>query len=93
MIYVDDCIILFRTKEEAEIIFIELKDKGYKMNDEGTIDEYLGILFPHNNNGSFRMSQPHLINKIIDSISGMKNTRRATIPAQTGEIPTKDKEG
>ena len=56
VLYVDDCITLSRTKEEADIIFIDLHNKGYKMTDEGTMKEYLGILFINNSDGSFRMS-------------------------------------
>ena len=94
VLYVDDCIILSRTKEEADKIFTELNNKGYKMTDEGTMEEYLGILFTHaEDNGSFRMSQPHLINRIIDFIPGMKDARRATTPAQSGEVLTKDENG
>ena len=77
---VDDCIILSRTKEEAEKSFIDLNNKGYTMTDEGDVEEYIGILFTNNSDVSFRMSQPHLINIFIDSIPGMKDTRRATIP-------------
>ena len=57
MLYVDDCIILSRTKEEVDKIFVELNDKGYKMTDEGTMEQYLGILFTHDEDkGSFRIS-------------------------------------
>ena len=63
------------------------------MTDEGTMEEYLGILFTHADNGSFRMSQPHLINRIIDFIPGMKDARRAKSPAQAGYVLTKDEEG
>ena len=94
VLYVGDCIIISRTEKEADGIYKEINDKGYKMTDEGTMEEYLGILFTHNEDkGSFRMSQPHVINRIIDFIPGMKDVRRATTPAQPGEVLTKDENG
>ena len=36
------------------------------------------------------MSQPNLINRIIDSIPAMKDTRRDITPVQSGEVLTKD---
>ena len=63
------------------------------MTDEVTMKEYLGILFTHYEDNSFRTSQPHLINRIIASISGMIDARRATTPAQSGEVLDKDENG
>ena len=39
------------------------------------------------------MPQPHLINRIIATIPGMKDVRRATTPAQSGEVLNKDVHG
>ena len=63
------------------------------MTDEGTMDEYLGILITHNKDGSYRMLQPHLINRIIQSVPSMKDARSATTPDVAGTILTKDLEG
>ena len=51
-----DCIIISKSKEEADTIFEKLTTKGFKMIDEGEMEEYLGILIIHNDDGSFRMS-------------------------------------
>ena len=93
ILYVDDCIIISKTKEEADAIFADLTNKGFKMTDEGTMEEYLGILITHGEDGSFRMSQPHLIDRIIESIPGMKDARSATTPASAGVTLTKDEIG
>ena len=47
ILYVDHCIIISRTKEETDKIFAELNKRGYKMIDEGDMEEYLGILITH----------------------------------------------
>ena len=93
VLYVDDCIILSRTKVEADKIFNELNSKGYKMTDEGTMEEYLGILITHNNDGTFRMSRPFLIDRIIEAIPGMKDARSACTSADAGVVLTKDSDG
>ena len=90
ILYVDDCIIISRTKEEADKVFAELDKIGYKMTDEGNTEEYLGILITHGKDNSFRMSQPFLIDRIIESIPGMTEARSACTPAVAGEALIKD---
>ena len=51
------------------------------MTDEGNIDE------------TYRMSQPHLIDRIINSVPSMKDARSATTSAAAGIILTKDLDG
>ena len=43
ILYVDDCVIIFKTKQEADQIFPELEKRKYKLTDEGSMEEYLGI--------------------------------------------------
>ena len=59
VLYVDDCIIIYKTEAEVNEIFVEIDRNGYKMTDEGTMEEYLGILITPNEYSAYRMSQPH----------------------------------
>ena len=90
ILYVDDCIIVSKTKEEADAIFNYLINKGLKIIDERAMGEYLGIVVTHGEDVSFRISQLHLIDRIIESISGMKYARSSTIPASVDVILTKN---
>ena len=90
ILYVDDCIILSRTKEEADKFFTELDKRGYKMTDEGNMKEYLGVIITHGKYKSFKMSQPFLIDTIIASIPGMTDARSTCTPAVAGEVLNKD---
>ena len=56
------------------------------------MEEYLGILLEHTKD-SIRMSQPHLIERIISSIPGMQKANPASIPALPSVILTKDEKG
>ena len=60
------------------------------MTDEENMEEYLGILITHGKDKPFRMSQPFLIDRIIESVSGITDTRSACSPVVTGEVLTKD---
>ena len=91
--YVNDCIILSRTKEEANKVFKELDDKQYTMVNEGTMEEYLGILMTHNKDGTYIMSQPHLIDTIVNLVPSIKDARSANTLVVAGVVLTKDVEG
>eukprot|EP00957_Ditylum_brightwellii_P043756 3317854-Ditylum_brightwellii.AAC.1 len=68
--------------------------KRFKITDEGeTIKEYLGIKIDHNQDGTFRMYQPLLIERIIASIPGMNTAKEHKTPAETTLILTKDTNG
>ena len=47
ILYVYDCIIISRNEKIANEIFQELDKRGYKLTDEGTMEEYLGIMITH----------------------------------------------
>ena len=93
ILYVDDCIIMLLTKAEADRLFDELEQRGYTLTEEGTIEDYLGIMIDHNDNGSFCISQPFLIERIINSIPGMAEARSAKTPAFSSIILTKYNNG
>ena len=93
ILYVDDCVIISKSKQQADDIFNELQKRKFKLTDEGTMEEYLGIHIDHNDDGSFRMSQSFLIERIINFIPGMAEARSAKSPACSSIVLTKDIEG
>ena len=93
ILYVNDCVILSKSKQQADAIFKELENRKFKLTDKGTMEEYLGIQIDHNDDGSFRMSQPFLIERIINFIPGMAKARSTKSPACSSIVLTKDIEG
>ena len=93
LLYVDDCILISQTKVEVEQLYKSIEKRGYTMTDEGSVEQYLGIKIDKYNNDSFRVSQPFLIQRIIDAIPSMRDTRSAKSPAATGTVLTKDEDG
>ena len=93
ILYVNYWIIISKTKEGTDNIFADLTNKGFNMIYERAMEDYLGILITYDEDGLFRISYPHLIDRIIESIPGMKDVRSATTPASVAVILTNDKTG
>ena len=60
------------------------------MTDEGSMEEHLGIMIEHNKDSTFRMSQPHLKDRIIATLPNMIEARSTKSPASPGIILSKD---
>ena len=91
--YVDDCVIISRSEGEANTIFNKLKQQGFELTDEGTMETYLGIQIDKHTNGGFTLSQPYLIDRLLNSIHGMNSAKSSKSPAASTIILTKDKDG
>ena len=65
LIYVDDCVIISKDDKKITDTMVELRKK-YAIADEGDMEKYLGIQLEHIGN-SIRMSQPLLVERIIDA--------------------------
>ena len=93
VVYVDDCLIFANEDNTVIELIAELKGK-FDITDEGdTVEEYLGVKIDHNKDGSFRMYQPHLMERILKVIPGMDKANKHIIPAATTAILTKDVSG
>ena len=94
--YVDDCLIFAPNADEAEKTFQAIKSR-FEITDDtsesGTIEAYLGIKVEHHQDGSFMMSQPHLIRRIIDAIPGMSKANSVNTPFASSTLLDKDENG
>ena len=77
LIYVDDCVILSKKDKDIIDVINQLRSKCTITND-GRMEEYLGIKLEHSHN-MIRMSQPLLINRIIDAVPGMNQAHSVTV--------------
>ncbi len=59
----DDCILVSTSKKAIDDLVESLKngEEKYILTDEGDIDKFCGIEIKHFEDGSFELSQPHLI--------------------------------
>ena len=84
----DSCIILSRAKEDLEETLKGIGE-NFTMTDESNIETYLGIKIDHEP-GFMIMSQPNLINRIINAIPGMEKGNPKSTPMSPTLIMTKD---
>ena len=65
--YVDDCIIAGRSMKgiDSFIYSVQYGLENFILTDEGDVNKFLGIEITHNEDSSFEMSQPFLIDRII----------------------------
>ena len=91
LIYVDDCCVISKDEKAIEDTLNQLR-KRYTITDEGEMEEYLGIKLEHTGD-QIRMSQPLLINRIIEAIPGMSKANPTKVPAAPSIILTKDQAG
>ena len=89
LIYVDDCIIMSKDKDKIIRTMESLKER-YAIIYEGKMEEYLCIKLEHADD-SIRMSQPLLIERIIDAVPDMKKANPVNYPALASVVWTKDK--
>lgn len=69
--YIDDGILLGPDKDEIQGIFDKLS-KDFKLTDEGDLCEYLGVRHERTDKGEFKLTQPTLINRILETVQVSK---------------------
>jgi Reverse transcriptase (RNA-dependent DNA polymerase) len=91
-VYVDDLILAFKEASEKEKFFEFMKQKSFDLTVGETLDAFLGIKFDRLPDGSFNLTQPALIRKIIEA-TGMENSKPCLTPTTPGQPLAKDPDG
>ena len=68
----------------------EIKDLNYDVTDEGDLEDYLGITIEKIGNKSFKMSQPQMIQQILQDLNlehSNQDTKRSRYQTKTKDIP------
>lgn len=90
--FVDDILYSSRTKQQADEFFATLKKLQFDFTMEESVTSYLGIKFEENpDEGSFTLTQPGLIEKIITTTC-MQDCKQNRTPA-VKEALAKDPDG
>jgi hypothetical protein len=65
--YVDNCIIVADSMERIDELLKSLhsRDENFKLQDEGSIDKYLGANIKNNGKDTIKIMQPFLIERIM----------------------------
>ena len=91
-VYVDDLVMAFKDPAEKDKFFETMKEYGFTLSIDDTLESYLGIKFEKLEDGSFNMTQPALIDKIIEA-TGMQSCNKSPTPAAPNQPLAKDPDG
>ena len=93
MVYVDDGIFIApqhaMIQEVFDLCMEPFQDKNgvwypaFDMTDEGALSDYLGVRVEHLPNGTIKLTQPHLIQQILDDLGFTDKTKPQLTPAAT----------
>jgi hypothetical protein len=89
IVYVDDGIFASPSQKAIDQAIKELKQR-FDMEDQGSITNYLGVNVQHLPNGAIKLSQPHLIDQIIDEVHISKRIAGKQTPAAATKILRRD---
>ena len=93
LIYVDDTILMGPDPDEVEERIKEIAG-SFKISDEGTLADYLGVKIRYTDDGKINMTQTHIIDDILAELKISVETHTAKdTPALSSRILTKDENG
>jgi hypothetical protein len=81
LVYVDDGIIAGASKEDIDQVIIDLQTL-FNVSDEGDLTDYLGVNIETRDDGTIKLSQPHLIDQIIEDANFQLDTKFKPTPRQ-----------
>jgi hypothetical protein len=69
LVYTDDCIIIdTKSKDNIDMLIDELQS-NFNVEDEGDLEDYLGVRVTKMKDGSIKLDQPHLIDSILRDLN------------------------
>ena len=66
-VYIDDCLIIAPSEDEVLKVYTDLQTE-FEVTNEGPIDEYLGVKVERRENKTMKLSQPFLIQQILEEM-------------------------
>jgi hypothetical protein len=92
LVYVDDAILCGPSAKDIQEIITEL-GVIFDVTDEGEIDDYLGVKISRPDADTIVLTQPHLIQQILDDIGMKPNTKTKDKAAPSSTILRRDLNG
>jgi hypothetical protein len=92
--FVDDCICLSPNPADVDHFITDLRTAKFNVTDEGQLSDYLGVKIEKLPDGKFKLSQPHLIDQILEDLGLDKpSTLEKPTPALSSKIVGRDLDG
>ena len=92
VMWVDDLILAFEKPEEKTRFLKSMQEYGFTLTMDDSLEAFLGIKFETLPDGAFNLTQPALIDKIIET-TGMQDCNSSPTPAAPNQPLGKDPEG
>ena len=101
LIYTDDGILTGKCDADIDKVIEKMRRpaglnselRPFEMTDEGNITDYLEVKVEYLKNGSIKLSQPHLIQQVIDDLGFNDRTKGKDTPAKSTERLHRDVHG
>ena len=78
---------------DSVIDSLRMGNKDFELTDEGSIDKYLGVKIDDIDGNSFKMSQPFLIQRIIEFLGLQENKNKGRDTPVDKPLLNKDLDG
>ena len=87
VLYTDDSILAGPNEAELQHLIDEMQRAGLKLTVDGDISDFLGVNIKKHDNGTFELTQPHLIDQVLEDLR-LHNSNVATkaIPAASSQL-------
>ena len=86
-LYTDDSILAGPEKYQIDKIIKEMKEVKLNITDEGNVEDFLGVNIEKQEDGSIKLTQPHLIDQIMVDLKMTDNkVKIKDTPAQSSNI-------
>jgi hypothetical protein len=93
LVYVNDGIFLSPSSKAIDKAIKELREAKYDIEDQGNICDYLGVKVTKTKDGKIKLTQPQLINSIIEDLHFQDNTKERDTPALSTQVLNRDQDG
>jgi hypothetical protein len=90
--WVDDLVLAYKDPTERDRFLEAMKKEGFSLSLDDSLEAFLGIKFKKLGDNSFNMTQPALIEKVIQA-TGMENCNKSPTPAAPNQALGKDPDG
>ena len=81
MLYLDDSIFLSPKDSIIDEHIASLKDLNFDLTNEGDIEAFLGVKVQRDNSGNIKMSQPGLIDTVLNTLGLESDSKTHDMPA------------
>ena len=95
LVYIDDCIVFGPNAEALDQVVKDLRScpQQFTVDDQGDVGDFLGIRIKKRKDGSIHLSQPQLIDSIIQDLHLQPGSNSKATPSVTSTLLHKDTDG